>query len=172
MSSLRMLADHLALSRWTTAADLARAHHDGFRALSRLLLRLEQYEIAFTRFRTVRRHLAEEHRQYLETFSRFLSRISKFLPLTPEGGGYIPQAGLADPTSEDIAELKELQQAYGDACGDLTSYILDLQIEAQNELLGSLFDHTLPPRHPEDPDVKVLARDPDAASERPPGRLV
>jgi hypothetical protein len=75
------------------------------------------------------------------------------------------------PTKDDVARLQDLADAYLAATGDLQGYIIDLQIEAQNELLGDLFERQLPPRAPGDEAVKVLARDPEPLHQRPRGRL-
>lgn len=171
ISSLRMKATGYPFSPAKTWQELTDAHNGALRAVTAVLLKLEQYEIAFARSGSIRRGLSEGHRTLLEAFGKLSSKLAVYLPNThPDTGAALPPIKVLK--KEDLPELEQLHEGYRDICGDMVCYIIDLQIEAQNELLGSLFDHTLPPRHPKDPDVKVLTRDADAPTERPPGDLV
>ncbi len=169
--SLRMGATGYPFSPTDTWQELTDAHSAALRAVTDVLKKLEQYEIAFARFGSIRRELSEGHRTSLEAFGKLSSKLAVYLPNThPETGAALPPITVLK--KKDLPELEQLHEGYRNICNDMACYIVDLQIEAQNELLGSLFDHTLPPRHPEDPDVKVLTRDADAPTERPQGALV
>ena len=171
VSTLKMELDGSPTSLRKTSTDLDDLHLDAAHALSDVFLKLEQYEIAFSRFRTIRRELSEEQRRFLEAYHKLSGKLSLYLPNTdPAAGKPLPR--LANPTTENITELDGLQHAYGDVCSNVESFVMDLQIESQNEMLGHLFERQLPPRHPLDPKLKVLKRDPDDAAERPPGRFV
>ena len=171
VSTLRMAVEGLPFTPGKTVQELADAHYAAAGALSAVLRKLEQYEIAFARFGSIRRGLAQGHQMFLEAFSRLSSKLALYLPNThPDTGAALPS--IATLKKEDLPGLEQLQKAYADICGDMVCYILDLQIEAQNELLGSLFDHELPPRHPKDTNVKVLTRDTKAQTKRSPGNLV
>lgn len=153
---------------WREIMDL---QSEAAQALSDVLLKLEQYEIAFARFRSIRRQFAEEHTRFWEAYQELFSKLSLLLPnIDPETNRPLPR--LAAPTEARLSELEPLQGAYGDVCSDIQAYIIDLQIESQNEFLGSLFERQLPSRHPLDPSARVLTRDPDDTTERPAGSLV
>ena len=169
--SLRMEVQGHPFSPARTWGELSDAHLAALRAVTAVLKKLEQYEIAFARFGSIRRGIAQGHRTFMEAYSKLSSKLGAYLPNThPDTGAALPS--IATLKKEDLPGLEQLQKAYADICGDMECYILDLQIEAQNELLGSLFDHELPPRHPKDPNVKVLTRDTQAQTERSPGNLV
>ena len=171
ISTLKMEIDGFPASLSTTSTDLSDLHFETAHALTDVLLKLEQYEIAFSRFRTIRREWSEEGRRFFDAYQKLSSKLSLYLPnKDPATGKLLPR--LADPTAENIARIDGLQRAYEDVCSNLQSFVIDLQIESQNELLGHLFERQLPSRHPQDPGFKVLKRDPDDAGERPPGSLV
>jgi hypothetical protein len=148
-----------------TTDDLLDSREAASRALIDLILVLERYEIVFYRLRSARVALDETHRRMLEASSAFHSGLGL---LAPHRDGPNPHPFRA--TNEAVEDLKPLADAFTDACGELQSYCLDLQIEAQNVLLGELFGRHVPPRRPGDPSVKVLELDPDEPwLERPPG---
>ena len=173
LSVLRMHTEGLPLVTTIKTADLRDAHFEAYRAVNEVLRVMEQYEIALLRFRTIRLHLGRTNTEFLEKYSPLGSKLFGYLPTpTAEGDGEIPPL-LGTPTGEGLTELEDLKQAYGESCSDLQAYLLDLQMEAQNELLGGLFAQTVPPRRPLDPSVEVLSRDDEILEERPSGgRLV
>jgi hypothetical protein len=149
-------------------SDAVHAAADG---ITRVLLVLEEYEIVFTRFRAFRRRLSADHTRLLEAHNAVWSKLLMFLPVIHTETGK-PFGPVAFPTRDALAELERLNEAYVDVCKTLSGYLIDLQIEAQNELLGKLFARQLPPRHAEDPAVEVLGRDADEVTVRPEGRLI
>jgi hypothetical protein len=161
----------LAVAPINTGLELSQQLDSAQRRLNRVLNLLESYEVVFMRFRAFRRHLSTEHSRLLETHSALWSTILIYLPFVhSETGKKVPSMIL--PSEGDLAEIERLHQTYKDACGEITSHLIDLQIETQNELLGALFDRELPPRHPADPTSAVLVRDDTDLVERPRGRLV
>jgi hypothetical protein len=132
---------------------------------------LEEYEILFSRFGGFRREIFDACSRLLDTHTQLSSKLLLFQPMrNPETQK--PFGPLVFPTEEQLAEIERLHRSYTDVCNDLSSYMVDLQIETQNELLGDLFQRQLPPRHLGDPNMKVLRRDDAEMTERPKGRLV
>ena len=141
------------------------------RALNRALNVLEQYEILFLRFGAFRRQISKDHSRFLEAHSALWSKVLIYLPfISPETGK--PLGPVVFPSEADLVQIEELHRRFIEVCNDLSGYMIDLQIETQNELLGDLFSRQLPPRHPADPRVTVLRRDDKELAERPEGRLV
>ena len=130
------------------------------KAVTRLALVMERYEIVFPGFSDVSRAIAEEFKLYLDAHWEFWSRISPFLPLkaeNPDEQATVDRVFPRPATMQDIEALKELRRHFEDACWNLEAYTGDVRIESQNVLLGKLFARTLPARKPLDPNAKVLA---------------
>ena len=141
------------------------------RRLNRILNVLEEYEVVFMRFRSFRRHLSADHTRLLQTHHALWTKVLIYLPFThAETGQRI--GPMVMPADNDLVEIERLHKAYSDACGEISGHFIDLQIEAQNELLGALFDRHLPPRHPEDANAIVLKREDADLIERPRGSLI
>ena len=64
------------------------------------------------------------------------------------------------PKKHEFEHFKSLAIAYSDICLQLTAYIQDLSIEAQNQILGSLFRRRVSHREPEDPNAIVITSEP------------
>ena len=62
-------------------------------------------------------------------------------------------------TPPQIARINQLAATYWDATNEIGSFVHDFRIEAQNLLLGSLFEHRVPKRTPIDPKCIVIATD-------------
>jgi hypothetical protein len=167
--TLDMMANGVPLTPRTTVQDTIHTHSGLSEAVSQVLRTLEQYEIAFSRFQSFRREFSDSHKAALNAHVPLFAQLSGFIPTEHHESSTLgPRAA---PTKDDVKRLKALADTYLAAAGDLQGYIIDLQIEAQNELLGDPFEHQLPPRAPGDESVRVLARDPEKLRERPRGRL-
>ncbi len=153
------------------AIELSDCAHTVAASVNAVLEIVEHYEIAFPRFETIRRELSEKHRELLAAQTLLWSPISIFLPFTDALTG-TKMGPLGFPTEPQLADFEALHAKYQSVCNDISTYMIDLQIEAQNELLGELFGRSVPPRSPGDPAYKVLARDSVEVKERPPGRLI
>ena len=72
------------------------------------------------------------------------------------------------PTKLELEQLIAISDVYTDRAADMTGYLYDVSIEAQNLLLGKLFGNQLPRRQPLDKKVLVLDSSPSilAALER------
>ncbi|HEY3287730.1 MAG TPA: hypothetical protein VGJ96_11500 [Gemmatimonadaceae bacterium] len=153
------------------ASEMSETAHAGAASVNAVLEIVEHYEIAFPRFETIRRELSEKHRELLAAQTALWNAIMMFLPFADATTG-TKVGPLGFPTEIQLAEFGSLHTKYQDVCNDISGYMIDLQIEAQNELLGELFGRTVPPRSPLDPVHQVLARDPSEVKQRPPGRLI
>ena len=153
-----------------SASDLIESNQHAQRALTKVLLVLEQYEMAFARFGSIRRQFSDDHKQLLETHSALFAALLPFTPGQDSAGHSVPPNSA--PSQDALDALAPLAREYTNTCGDILGHLIDLQVEAQNELLGHLFQRQLPPRHPQDPGQKVLVRDHLRPTERPVGRIV
>lgn len=59
--------------------------------------------------------------------------------------------------------MKLLVDMYKDAMDEIGSYVHDLTIESQNNLLSGLFARRVPKRQPLDPKIKVISTEPSVA---------
>lgn len=151
-----------------TAEGFFATHSEAARALSSVHAILERYEIVFYRFGSARRMLGDEMVRSFDFAAAVTRKAGLFLP-SPDG----PRPHPFRPTPEDAQLIADAANAYINIIGNLQGFVLDLQIEAQNCLLGGLFNRTLPPRNPLDPAVPVLKPDRDSpVTARPPGRII
>jgi len=152
----------------STGEELSDAHFAAARTISDLLVLLERYEVVFYRFGTARRTLSDGSKRFHESYWELTKKLGLFLPV--ENG---PRPHPFVPTPADVTLIEQATDEYRNVCGNFQGFVLDLQIEAQNCLLGELFQRKLPPRNPRDPTVPVLNPDSDAVLlARPPGRFV
>lgn len=154
-----------------TSEDITKAASAASRAISKLLILFEKYEIVFLNFSAIQREFGDQHRHLLEANWKLSSKLMMYLPmegLPEEAASVFP----FKPKPEDLEEMEALFSSYAAVVNDTQGYILDVQVEAQNELLGKLFGRHVLPRNPDDPSVKVLKRDLQPRSERPKGRWV
>ena len=166
MWELQAVASGLGMPQTTTHDDILKTRSEATEGVASVLIALEQYEIVFSRFASFRRQLSESHSRLLDVFNNWWTKVVEFVPFQAKLGP------LTKVSAESVGELETLQKALNDVCGDIGGYLIDLQIEAQNELLGDLFGRQLPPRAPGDPTIKVLTREATHLSKRTPGRLV
>lgn len=172
--TLRSRLGFPAMPLRTTAEDLNEGHFEGANAFSDVLNAMERYEIVFLRFRSIRHALAEEHSRLLERYSALSGAMSRYLPhRPPDPTQDVLVPPLAQPTAAHLDKLKPLTDDYAWTCMQVQSFLGDLQVEMQNELLSHLFEgRVVPPRNPEDENLRVLTRDPTVMTERPRGRIV
>lgn len=154
-----------------TGLALSAVVHEAQRRLSRVLNLLEEYEIVFLRFGSFRRQLVDEHRKLLSTHQEFWTQLLPYLPFVHNTTKQQLPSPIV-PTAEQLDVLEQRHRAFQEVCNDVGGYLIDLQIETQNELLGDLLQRQVPPRSPLDPTVAVLRRDENELVKRPPGRLI
>jgi hypothetical protein len=171
VTSLRSNHENPAIQLTQTSNGLRRAHERASRSVSSLLILFEKYEIVFAHFGSIQRQFGDEHRRLLDANWKLTGKLMMYLPmddLPAETKTVFPLKAKRD----DLSELEEMVSEYLSVLEELEGYILDVQVEAQNELLGNLFGRVVPQRNPADPDVKVLQRDAEPRTERPKGRWV
>ncbi len=151
-------------------------HFNASKSIISLMATMETYEIAIPNFTMFRHYFSEQLQLFDKMFLDFHEEVIQFLPIDVSedqaqklGTKVIVRKS---PDDEQINKLKTLANKYQEVCINLQAYITDLGTDAQNNLLGSLFDHKLPPRKPGDPSKIVLTTDKDIIKERPPSRLV
>jgi|AntAceMinimDraft_9_1070365.scaffolds.fasta_scaffold100666_2 hypothetical protein len=129
-----------------------------------LIAVLERYEIALPRFRTFIKVLAKQLEMIQKSFREFLDEATHFMPWDVEEEKAkkmgIPTTIIPNrPTEEQSKLLQKLATDCCDCYMQLTAFIYDLTIEAQNHILGELFNHKLPPREPKDENNLVVTFD-------------
>jgi hypothetical protein len=137
-------------------------------ALIRVMSIIERYQIIFPNqrlFKAFKSALFMQSRAQADAFDPFWKDVRKFLPTD------VPQEeqatfGVAvlepqQPTKEEIEGIHKLAEAHLDVCTQMTGCLIDLLHEAQNNLLGHLFQRQLPPRIPRKDGI-VSVRNDDA----------
>jgi hypothetical protein len=151
-----------------TGEELISIHHTASRSVAELQILIERYEIVFLRLSSARRILSNETMRFHQGFSEFMKAAGLFLP--HKNG---PRPHPFKPTPADVAQIRHAADEYANVCGNYLGFVLDLQVESQNMLLGDLFKRTVPPRNPLDPTVPVLKADTEAELlARVPGRFI
>lgn len=146
------------------AETISQLHSSAVADIISLATAIEEYEIAIPNFTSFKRAFCGEKLEiFQKAFSTFHEEVLPFLPID------VPEDKVAElrkkviippyPNKEAIEKLKELADKYLEKVADFHGYLTDLSIEAQNHLLGSLFNRKLPPRQPTDPSVIVLTTD-------------
>jgi hypothetical protein len=117
-----------------------------------LIAVLETYEIVMPEFETFRRELGERERGLRVTLGDFVPLAIPFVAAADNG------APLRWPPDASEMELMSAHAYWASDAGlHLAEVIHDLRIEAQNYLLGEVFERKLPKRVPRDPSLKVTS---------------
>lgn len=127
---------------------------------------LEEYEIASPSLRVFRMAILSSNHDLAEMQKKLHNEFLKCLPIDilekdREKIGtdvIIP----CIPKVDEINNLKKLSSEFDEKAMDLTCYLFDLQVEAQNALLGGVFDHRVQSRRPIDSRYVVIKSDPDS----------
>lgn len=140
---------------WSPPAEpeMRERHGDATKRMVRLLWTMEKWEIVIPHFRGIGYNISQKNKALMDAFGVFHDYfLGHVLPLlqTPDGRPVVPT------TDETLAKHSA---AYQGVVLDLFAYLFDLRVEAQNHLLGGIFDHQVPPRAPEDPTCEVLTTD-------------
>lgn len=143
--------------------------HDCYRLLTDSILSLiymiEDYEIANKSFRIFNMAIQSCSHDLDKAYMALHVALLKLLPIDVAenqqekvGTDVIIPKG---QTKEAISNLKELSDSFNEKTMDLGCYLYDLQVEAQNTLLGGLFEQRRAARKPTDPRYVVIsAKDP------------
>ena len=137
------------------ATDLLERFSKSGDAFVALMVEIERWEISFVSADLFRIALTSASYDIEKAFHPFLATAVKLLPANrvhTELGAY-PQPSVS---RDDLNELMCLAEPYLQACDEFADYVHDLIVQAQNELLFTLFERRVPIREPLDPRHKVI----------------
>jgi hypothetical protein len=139
-------------------------HFKAERCLAELIVEFECWSIAFPGLSVFQVALNAAVYDVRESFPPLFSALLHILPMDPPPA----QAGKPTivhppPSPEAFLSLKHLIEKYKGAMDEIGSYIHDLTVEAQNNLLHGLFEERILPRQPLDPRHKVISTVPEKA---------
>jgi hypothetical protein len=128
---------------------------DANQELITLIAEIEQWEIAFDSADIFRIALSSVSRDIENAFHPFFQLAVTLLPTDrpAPGQGTFPHQPIA---RESLERLRRLASAYLEARDELHCYLHDLIVEAQNQLLSSLFRRRVAIRVPLDDNHKVI----------------
>ena len=146
-------------------------YHSSFsKSVIELVYILEKYVITDRIFEIFNMALQSSSYELEKTFQPLNKSLLKLLPVdVPEekqqslGTNVIVPQKVSD---QDLVELQNHLDSYNNKLGDLCCYLHDLQVEAQNILLGGIFDNKVSPRKPKDKKIIVVAKESDRTIEQ------
>jgi hypothetical protein len=147
--------------------EFADLHLKAERVFPELLRDLESWSIAIPGGEVFQIALNAAAYDVREAFVPLHTALLSILPMDPPvGHPAIHTLVHPLPSPEAMSSLGVLIDRYNEARQDFGSYLHDLMIEAQNNLLNNLFDgRVAPARKPLDPRHKVITLDPSRAEE-------
>jgi hypothetical protein len=130
------------------------------RSVIAVISAVEYREVIVPGFLICRYAIACQHERCQVAFQEFHQACLPLLPVDPpnhlKGRGGAPRV-LKEATPEDILSLEKIGGRMQDAFWTLSCYLNDLSREAQNHLLGSIFQHEVHLRMPLDADALVIS---------------
>lgn len=151
------------------AQELLRLHGEASSSLVELIEEFESWGIAFPGievFQVALNVVSFDMREsFHELHTALLPALPFDIPMSP--GSSVTMGSTRQPSllPGQLESLKSLVDRYKAATDDAASYLYDLTIEAQNNLLSNMFQRRLPPRNPLDPSCKVISTQPKAAEQ-------
>ncbi|MDC8447931.1 MAG: hypothetical protein LV473_06210 [Nitrospira sp.] len=148
------------------AQEFSRLHTEVSNALIELIYEFEAWSIAFPGIEVFQVALNAAIHDARERFTSLFTALLRVLPMDltdnmPQG---LPNPMVPPPiTDHEYEQLMRLVEHYNEALYDIQSYIHDLTIESQNNLLSGLFERCVPLRQPIDPKSKVITTHPEKA---------
>ena len=122
----------------------------------------ERWQIIDPRIKIFRTAIAVVQEDIETAFTPYSSFVMGVMPLEmpehPVQGTLFPWQ---PPDDQKVKELERLGEALQEVLTTLLAYIIDIQAEMQNLLVGELFNTKIPPRRPINPKFKVLQLDRD-----------
>ncbi len=141
------------------------AHFEALKSITQLVSKMEEYEIVNPNLSIFRAALNASHYDIMENFWPLQSNLLLYLPhdIPKEKQQQLGMEVIIPklPDKEGLKKIKTIVAKYDESTLDAATYIYDLAREAQNTLLGELFDHRIPQREPIDPKHIVITTDPD-----------
>jgi hypothetical protein len=150
---------------YTKDTELSDAHSRMLRSLTQLMNKLAEYEIVDKNIEIFRTALASAARLILEAYLEFQRQIFPYLPCDVSKER-LEQLGVSikhvkSPRQEDIEAIEHSFNSYTNANLEGYCFVSDLSREAQNVLLGNLFNNQVPPRKPSDSHYVVVTTKPE-----------
>lgn len=138
-------------------------HGEAVKGVIAVMHLLEDYEIAFTGFQGMKQRLAEKLQELADRFREFYEAALPYLTKSVDeetsrkygvaAGTYTPEP----PVREQLVRIDGLARGTQSVLHDLTAFIWDIRVAAQNYLLGGVFPgQRAAERQPQDPSMEVL----------------
>ena len=147
-----------------TYNELSDAQFSFLHSITHLMCKLEEYEIIDRNLSIFRLAFTSAHYNVQETFFAFQRIFFNYMRFdVPKERQEELGSDVLHPKAPSEEELEKIEKAYEDyqaAVIETYGYISDLSREAQNTLLGGLFDKSIPPREPKDKKLVVVTTDP------------
>lgn len=150
---------------YTKDTELSDAHSAMLRSIAQLMNKLAEYEIVDKNIEIFRIALASAFQLISEAYLEFQRQIFAYLPcdISKERR---EQLGVnikhvKSPSQQDIEAIEESFNCYTEANLEGYCFVSDLSREAQNVLLGNLFNNQVPPREPSDSNYVVVTTKPE-----------
>lgn len=145
------------------ALDFSEAHHALIKTVAKLFHLFERYTIAVPNFRIFQIGLNSAIHDANEAYQPFFQKIRDYLPIDLQESDRKPVSPPviipAIPNDEELKHIFDLGQKYNNTLVVIVGFLHDLTVEAQNILLGGLFENRVPLRQPLDPNVVVITTD-------------
>lgn len=150
---------------YTKHTELSGAHSGMSRSLIQLMCKLEEYEIVDKNIKIFRIALSSAVELILEAYFEFQRHIFDYLPCDVSKERQ-EQLGVnikhvKSPAQEDLEVIEQSFNCYTEANLEGYCFVSDLSREAQNVLLGNLFNNQVPPREPSDSNYVVVTTKPE-----------
>jgi len=150
---------------YTKDTELSDAHSCMYRSLAQLMNKLAEYEIVDKNMEIFRTALASAFQLILEAYLEFQRQIFPYLPCDVSKER-LEQLGVnvksvKTPSQQDVEEIEQSFNCYTAANLEGYLFVSDLSREAQNVLLGNLFNNQVPPREPSDSRYVVVTTRPE-----------
>ncbi len=144
------------------ANEIVNQHSAASDAYLDLISFLESYEIVHPAMKTFRLAFNSGLDGVSNVYPDLIMLAFRFLPQISTTANSQSERPILKPapTIADLSRFDVVSEQYLDAEGDLQGYLFDLRVEAQNLLLGDLFQSKVPTRKPEDDSIVVVSSDP------------
>ncbi|MEN6385443.1 MAG: hypothetical protein ABFD79_09610 [Phycisphaerales bacterium] len=139
---------------YTKHSEVDGTHSQMVHSLTKLMNKLEEYDIVGKNIEIFRIALASAVHLIVDTYLNYQEQIFPYLPCDikkerQEQLG-VNLSFVKTPTHEDAELIDQEFESYSEALLDGYCFVSDLSREAQNVLLGNLFDNQVLPRTPTD----------------------
>ena len=121
-------------------------YHKATTEVNRVIFMMEKYKIVFMELNEERKKAISKNLEDLsKAFNQYSAKILPYLQLTKKEDR---QEGIADlslsqkpPDDKQYEEIKTIGKQCTDILIDITGFLYDLRVDAQNKLLSHLFDN-------------------------------